>query len=201
MKLKRYIPACRIPAFLLALGITAFAQSPSLITQPIDNNRMVILAGNTRPETTAANDQGAVPDSTPIDHMLLQLQRAPQVEQAAVAFIDQLHDPNSTNYHHWLTAAQFGQQYGLSQQDLSKISGWLTAQGFTVNTIYPSGMIIDFSGTAGQISSAFHTQIHNLLVNGEAHIANMSNPQIPVALAPAVSNHRLTAQLPSAPHV
>ena len=40
-------------------------------------------------------------------------------------------------------------------------------------------MVIDFSGTAGQIRDAFQTEIHHLDVNGVGHIANMSNPQIP----------------------
>ncbi len=34
---------------------------------------------------------------------------------------------------------------------------------------------------------AFHTSIHNLDVNGVRHIANVSDPQIPEALAPAVA--------------
>ena len=48
-------------------------------------------------------------------------------------------------------------------------------------------MVMDFSGTAGQIREAFHTEIHYLEVNGEQHFANMSDPRIPEALAPAVA--------------
>ena len=48
-------------------------------------------------------------------------------------------------------------------------------------------MVIDFSGTAGQVREAFSTEIHYLEVNGAQHIANMSDPQIPAALAPAVA--------------
>ncbi len=128
-----------------------------------------------------------VPDDMPIDHMLLQLRRAPQTDRAAEILIDQLHDPNSSNYHQWLTAAAFGRQFGLAQQDLMKISAWLESQGFAVNVVYPGGMLIDFSGTAGQVAAAFHAQIHNLMVDGTPHIANMSDPQIPAALAPAVA--------------
>ena len=47
-------------------------------------------------------------------------------------------------------------------------------------------MTIDFSGTAGQVFAAFHTEIHYLQARGATHIANMSDPQIPSALAPAV---------------
>ena len=38
----------------------------------------------------------------------------------------------------------------------------------------------------GSGPGSFHTEIHQLSVNGETHIANMSDPQIPAALAPAV---------------
>jgi subtilase family serine protease len=47
-------------------------------------------------------------------------------------------------------------------------------------------MSIRFSGTASQVQSTFHTEIHNLSVKGAAHIGNMSDPQIPAALAPVV---------------
>jgi subtilase family serine protease len=46
---------------------------------------------------------------------------------------------------------------------------------------------MDFSGTAGQVRTTFRTEIHNLVVSGVPHIANMSDPQIPVALAPAIA--------------
>ena len=85
-----------------------------------------------------------------------------------------------------MTAQEFGQRYGLADQDLAKISGWLQSHGFTVNLVYPSRVVIDFPGTAAKVREAFHTEIHHLEVNGAAHIANMSDPRIPAALAPAV---------------
>jgi hypothetical protein len=47
-------------------------------------------------------------------------------------------------------------------------------------------MSIRFDGTAAQVESTFHTEIHKLLVHGEQHIGNMSDPQIPAALTPVV---------------
>ena len=46
---------------------------------------------------------------------------------------------------------------------------------------------IEFTGTAGLVRNAFHTEIHNYVVNGEKHIANSSDPQIPAALVPVVA--------------
>jgi hypothetical protein len=156
------------------------------ITEPLDESRLITLAGNQRPEATAENDRGPVADSTPMEHMLLQLRRAPEQELALEELIEQLHNPGSPNFHHWLTAQEFGEQFGLAKEDLAAITGWLESHGFTINVVYPNGILIDFSGTAGQVRQAFRTPIHQLEVNGVKHIANMGDPQIPVALAPAV---------------
>ena len=159
----------------------------ALITEKIDESRLATLAGNTHPQANAQNDRGAVPDSFAMEHMVLQLQRPAEQEQAVRQFIDQLHDPQSPSFHHWLTAAQFGRQFGPSQQDVATITSWLESHGFKVNGVSAGGMTIDFSGTSGQVRQAFHTQIHYLEANGQQHIANMSDPQIPAALRPAVA--------------
>ena len=165
---------------------TGGAQTPSQVVQPVDDNVVVPLRGNTRGEATAANDRGRVADTFPMQHMLLQLQRPPALEQELSNLIDEMNQPGSPQYHQWLMAAEFGSRFGLAQQDVARISGWLTSQGFQVDSVPPSGMVIEFSGTAGQVRRAFHTEIHSLNVNGEAHIANTSDPQIPAALAAAV---------------
>ena len=118
---------------------------------------------------------------------MLQLKRSPQQERAVEQFIDALQDPASPNFHKWLTAAEFGRNFGVAESDVQIITDWLGSQGFTVNSVYPSGMVIDFSGNAGQVRRAFHTSIHNLNVNGVHHVANFGDPQIPEALAPAVA--------------
>ena len=173
-------------SLLLAQGPGEPSAARVLITRSIDQSRLYTLAGNTRGEANAQNDQGKVADSFALDHMLLQLKRSPDREHALTEFIDQQHDSASPNFHHWLTADQFGKIYGPSAADIDTVSGWLRSNGFTVNTVYPSGMMIDFSGTAGQVTAAFGTEIHRLSVNGQDHIANMSDPRIPEALEPVV---------------
>jgi subtilase family serine protease len=174
---------------LAVLGAGAvYAQIPerSLITARTEENNRVTLRGNTRSEAIAANDRGRVADTTKLEHMFLLLQRAPEREQALVTMIDQLHDPKSPNFHQWLAPEQIGANYGVGDADLRVITGWLESHGFTVNQTYTNRMMIDFSGTTGQVRTAFHTEIHELSVNGEKHMANVSDPEIPAALAPAV---------------
>jgi subtilase family serine protease len=174
-------------ASVLAAQIAGTApEARVLIAGPIDSSRLLTLAGNTRSEANPRNDRGRVADAFAMDHMLLQLQRSPERERAFKNFIDQQHDSSSPNFHKWLTAVQVGQMYGPASRDVETVSDWLRSSGFTVNTVYPSGMLIDFSGTAGQVSAAFHTEIHRLSVDGKDHVANMSDPRIPEALAPVV---------------
>ena len=175
-------------SMLLLVAASARAQSGQhvLITQNVDENKLFTLAGNTRAEAQAKNDRGPVADSMAIEHILLQLKRSPEQERELQQLIDELTDKSSPNFHHWLTSREFGERFGVAQQDRDAIKRWLQSHGLKVNVDYTNGVLIDFSGTAGQVREAFHTEIHQLSVKGAKHFANISDPRIPAALAPAV---------------
>src|SRR5260370_302949 len=156
-------------------------------TQSINEMDRVALGGNTHPEARLANDRGAVANDFSLGHMLLQLKRSPEQEKALQQFIDELHTKGSPDFHQWLTAQEFGERFGLAKPDLDAITAWLESHGFRVNVVYPSGMLIDFSGTAAQVRTALQTEIHYLNVKGEKHVGNISDPRIPAALAPVVA--------------
>ncbi|HEY5048092.1 MAG TPA: protease pro-enzyme activation domain-containing protein [Rhizomicrobium sp.] len=169
--------------------ISAAAQSTGLqITSPVDDHKRITLSGNTRPEArNPKNDSGAVSDKLRLDHILLQLKRPPQAEHMLDRLIDQLYDSHSANFHRWLTPAEFGYEFGPAGGDLRKVTNWLRSNGLTVNAIYASNMVVDFSGTAGQVSHAFDTPVHYLNLKGVRHIANIRDPQIPAALSSVVA--------------
>ncbi len=180
---------------------TAFAQTPAhalaqtaadrprpVITGPIDESQLVTLAGNTTAAALdAKNDRGAVADNLRFDHLLLALKTAPETEARLSKLIDEMHHEDSPNFHRWLTPQQLGERFGLASQDRDTIQRWLESHGFSVNRVYQNGLVIDFAGTAAQIREAFHTEVHTLVLpNGDEHLANISDPQIPAALAPAI---------------
>jgi subtilase family serine protease len=179
---------------LNVLSGTAFAASqagssavaPRIVTA-VDETKTVTLAHSTHRLAIPKYDQGAVEDSMPMEHMLLQLRRSPEQEAALKQTIDELQDPHSGKYHQWLTADEMGTKFGPAQQDIETVSQWLSLHGFQVNTVHKNGLTIDVSGTAGQVREAFHTEIHKYAVNGKQHIANASDPQIPAAMAPVVA--------------
>ena len=97
------------------------------------------------------------------------------------------YDLSSPNFHRWLTPAEVGATYGPAEADISTISRWLSEHGFRVDQVAPDRMSIRFRGTAAQVESTFHTQIDNVIAGGSLHIANLSDPQIPLALATVVA--------------
>jgi subtilase family serine protease len=100
----------------------------------------------------------------------------------------ELGDRSSANYHKYLTPKQFGQRYGMSSNDLSKITAWLTSQGFTNIKVANSRNEISFDGTVAQVESTFEVEMHHYLIDGTVHLANAGAPMIPPSLVGAVVN-------------
>jgi hypothetical protein len=176
--------------FILFCGTAARGQSvniPARITQSVDPLQTVTLRGNTHPLARPEFDRGAVSDAMPIGRILLLLQRSPDQEQALQQLLEQQQSKSSPNYHAWLTPDQFGKQFGVADADLQVVTQWLASQGFSPISVGPGRMVIEFSGNAGQVRGAFHTEIHHFVMNGEEHTANAADPQIPAALAPVVA--------------
>ncbi len=121
-----------------------------------------------------------------MERMVLVLAADPAQDAALEELIRAQHDPDSLYYHHWLTPAQFGRQFGVSQHDLDQVMTWLQSYGFEVDEVAASHRTLVFSGTAAQVESAFHTTIRHYMVQGVRHYANASDPEIPQALAPVV---------------
>ncbi len=178
-----------VPGFFLFAAVAAAQQNPvpARITSPINPAKLTILNGNVHPLARPEFDRGPAPSSLPLNRMLLVLQRSPAQESALQSLLDQQQDKSSPNYHKWLTPQQFGQQFGPADSDIQTVVSWLESQGFRVDRVANGRGTIEFSGTAAQVQTAFHTEIHEYVVNAETHWANSTNPQIPAALAPVVA--------------
>jgi hypothetical protein len=153
----------------------------------VDEANLVTLYGNTHPLARPEYDQGAAPDDLPMERMLLLLQRSPEQEAALRKLLDQQQIKSSPNYHQWLSAEQFGRQFGPASTDIDIVTRWLASRGFQLNRVAVGGTTIEFSGTAGLVREALHTEIHGYLVQGEARWANATDPRIPAALVPVVA--------------
>src|SRR5215471_13618898 len=83
--------------------------------------------GLARPGT----DIGRVDGNRLIQGMSLAFRPSPEQQQDLDRFIAELADRTSPNYHKYLTPKQFGERFGLSENDSQKGVSWLQSEGFT----------------------------------------------------------------------
>ncbi len=170
---------------LLAQSFNALPQNR--VVGPITDADSVTLVGNVHPLARAEFDRGLVPDDTRLDRLVLLLSPDARQQKDLDALTEAQQELGSPDYHQWLTPAEYGSRFGASGADIARITAWLTSRGFRVEEVPAGHRSIVFSGNAGQIADTFHTEIHSFLVQGESHIANTQDPQVPRALAQVVT--------------
>jgi hypothetical protein len=175
------------PPAAQATGVSPSSPVPARIVKAIDETRLVQLKGNVHPIAQAKYDQGAASDSATVARAVVLLQRSAAQEAALQQLLGDQQNKTSPNFHAWLTPEQYGKQFGPADSDVQTVTQWLNSRGFQNIKVYPGRTAIEFSGNVGQIRETFHTDIHKYLYRGETHSANVSDPQIPEALAPVVA--------------
>lgn len=176
-------------AVLVLVGPVAAqtARPTERLTRVIDDAITVVRPGNRHPLARPDFDAGIAPAGTPMERMMLALEPNAAQQQALVALLEAQQDPQSPVYRQWLMPESFGQRFGAAERDVERVTAWLISHGFQVEPTPASRLQIIFSGTAAQVQSAFHTEMHFYHVNGRRHYANAADPQIPEALAEVVS--------------
>jgi subtilase family serine protease len=70
--------------------------------------------------------------------------------------LKRLYDPSSPDYRHFLTVAQFTQQFGPTKQDYQAVEKFARSQGFSVTNTPANRLLVHINGTVSQINKAFH---------------------------------------------
>ena len=181
-----------LPAGFLVclLCLTSFSAAQSgprdRILHAISDSQLTTLRGNMHPLARPQFDQGEVSPGLQMHGISMMFQLSASQQADLAQFLAELHDPASPNYHKWITPGQYAARFGMSQDDLNRVTSWLQSQGFTGIHIAPTHQRISFDGTAARVEAAFHTQIHNFQESGETHFANASEPSLPSAFAGTV---------------
>src|SRR5258706_2400720 len=189
-----------LASLLLALSsLQARAQTPSAewpadetmgvrarVTETLDDANGVALRGSVHPHARAEFDRGTVADAQPMTRIMLLFQRSAEQEASLRQLMNEQQAKGSANYHAWLTPEDFGKKFGPADADVQAVTDWLTSRGFQNIKVAKGKTVVEFSGNVGQVRNAFGTEIHQYTVNGKEHLANVSDPQIPAALAPVV---------------
>lgn len=167
---------------LLSIFLPRASRAEDRITGAIDNSQRVTLQGNVSPRIRTAVDQGPVDPSMQFPHVSLAFKPSPGQQAALDQLLADQRNPSSPDYHRWLSPDQYASRFGVSQNDIDKVAGWLGQFGLVVKSVARGRTSITFAGSASQIGAAFGVQIHHYLVGGERHFANSGDPSIPAVL-------------------
>jgi subtilase family serine protease len=162
------------------------AFSPDRITGDLNSGQSVTLRGNVHGFARPQFDLGRVDSNRIIPGVSLSFHPSAAQQADLDHLLAHLQDPASPRFHQFLQPAQFANRYGMSPNDIARITQWLEEQGFTNIWVANSRNQVSFDGTVAQIEAAFHTEIHEYLVQGETHFANSIEPSIPAAMAESI---------------
>ena len=111
-----------------------------------------VLSGHVPAAVAHLNAISAVPATTRLNLAI----GLPLRNQAAMErLLQQISDPASPNYRHYLTPAQFTEQFGPSVEDYQKVLDFARTNGLTVTATYSNRTVVDVSGAVSDIEKAF----------------------------------------------
>jgi uncharacterized repeat protein (TIGR01451 family) len=70
--------------------------------------------------------------------------------------LGQIYDPASTNYHRYLTSAEFAERFGPTEADYEALADFARANGFTVTHTHPNRTLLDVNASVADIERALH---------------------------------------------
>jgi len=75
------------------------------------------------------------------------------------AFLEEIYNPSSPSYRHFLTVPEFTEKFGPSQADYDAVVRYVKANGFTVVGGSRDGMNVEIKGPVSAIEAAFHVSM------------------------------------------
>jgi subtilase family serine protease len=164
--------------------------TPDRLTAEIDSSSVMALAGSVNPHASARNDVGRLASGTKIGGITMYFKPSAEQQAELDALVKAQQTPGSAYYHEWLNPEEYASRFGLGDNDLAKVQSWLEQQGFVIDRVAKSHNSISFSGSVGQVESAFQTEIHNYKIDNQTHFANATQISIPSALSGVVQSVR-----------
>ncbi len=155
-------------------GTGTAAGSPATATGQVE-------VGTAPPVPPGARAEGPLAPSTPV---ALDVALQPSDPAALDRFVNQVSDPSSPDYRHYLARGQFATRFGPSAAATTAVRRQLARDGLSVGAISADGLLLHVSGTAAVVSSSLHVPLERYrLAGGRTGFSATSAPMLPAALS------------------
>jgi subtilase family serine protease len=131
-------------------------------------------------------DLSTAHDAPPDKVVPLEVEFATHNKEQLDQLIQEINDPHSSHYQHFLTPEEMHAQFGESQDQFNQVLQWLQQQGFTITdkSYGTSADYIRFKGSLAQIEKAFDVRI---ALPEFDHYAVRNDPAIPAKFNGVIS--------------
>jgi subtilase family serine protease len=140
----------RLSIFLLTLAVMVTGANLVCQAAPLPlvtrHTRDAVVSGE-------AKSVGHLPATQTMHlNIMLALRHAPELEN----FLQEVYDPSSSSYRHFLTVEEFTARFGASKEDYDATVAFAKANGFTVLGTSTNRMTLDVAGSVATAEKAFH---------------------------------------------
>ncbi len=107
----------------------------------------------------------------------------PQEEEDLVR---QLHDPDSPQFHQYLSPEQWNARFAPSAEDEQAVVDWARSQGLTITNRFPNRLLVDVEAPVSVIEKAFAVTLNTYQQDGKSYFSNDRDPSVPSSLSSVV---------------
>jgi subtilase family serine protease len=170
---------------ILAVSLIFFSVALSIIALAAPSTRST-LKGSKPNWATSKNYAGAANAS---DKLGFRVYLGWNNASGAEALARAVSDPKSKSYRHYLTPAQFRQQFAPTANQVAQVQSWLTSQGFTLVYTPKNNHYVSAQGSVGQAQAAFGVSFgkYNVKALGLTLRSPSADVSIPSSLASFVT--------------
>jgi Pro-kumamolisin, activation domain/Subtilase family len=135
---------------VLWLGV---AMALGLLVMPAQAQQRRTLSGHVPAATTQLQPVDRLPESTRLN---LAIGLPLRNQEGLTKLLQQIYDPSSPQYRHYLTTEQFTQKFGPTEQDYQAVVDFANRNGFRIMGTQPNRMLLDVDASVADIEKAFH---------------------------------------------
>jgi subtilase family serine protease len=144
-----HVRICRLSMLTAFLIFASFPVSAQSVPK-------VLLPGHVRAAIAKLTPTGRLDGATPLN---LSISLPLRNREALTNLLEQLYDPASPAFHHYLSPEEFDARFGPTEADYQAVLDFAERKGLTVTGRHPNRMLLELSAPATNIEHAFQVTL------------------------------------------
>ena len=131
------------------------------------------------------------------NHLRLAISLPLRNQNGLNALMQQMYDPASPNYRHYLTPPEFTAKFGPTEAEYQQVVDFATTNGLQLMHIFENRQLVDVSGTVADIDKTFQITLNNYQHPTENRVFFAPNtapsvaPGVPILSVSGLNNYVL----------